>query len=65
MALKAVKSEYRDRLKVVDLDENPDYIVNNYRMVKSDPAKYLVNYKFLKDYSVDGSRYLEIWQRNN
>jgi 4-amino-4-deoxy-L-arabinose transferase-like glycosyltransferase len=65
MALKVVKSEYRDRLKVVDLDQNPDYIFNNYRMVKSDPAKYLVNYKFLKDYSVDGSRYLEIWQRND
>jgi len=64
MALKAVKSEYRDRLKVVELDESPDYIVNNYRMVKSHPAKYLVGYEFLRDYSIDGSKYLEIWQRD-
>jgi 4-amino-4-deoxy-L-arabinose transferase-like glycosyltransferase len=64
MSLKSVKSEYQTRLKVVDMEEEPDYIINNYRMVKSNPAKYLDNYKLLKVYTIDGSRYFEIWQRN-
>jgi hypothetical protein len=64
MSLKTVKSEYRNRLKVVDIEEKPDYIINNYRMVKSDPTQYLANYKLLRDYSIDGSKYLEIWQKD-
>ena len=63
MALKAVKSEYRNRLKVVDLEESPDYIINNYRMVKTDPSGYLVGYQLKKEYRIGDSKYLEIWQR--
>jgi len=65
MAQKVVKSEYQNRLKVLDLDQNPDYIINNYRMVKSDPSKYLIDYKLLKSYEINESKYLEIWQRKN
>ena len=65
MALKAVKSEYQDRLKVVDLEKKPDYIVNNYRMVKSDPSEYLNDYELLKIYAIDSSKYFEIWKRNS
>lgn len=64
MSLKSVKSEYQTRLKVVEIEEEPDYIINNFRMVKSDPTKYLENYHLIKNYTVDDSKYLEIWKRN-
>jgi len=40
----------------------PDYIVNNYRLVK-EPFRGIDGYEIAKKFSVDNSTYLEIWSK--
>jgi len=62
VSLKAFPEEFEDRIKVVELEKSPDYIVNNYRMVK-EPFKGIDGYEIAKKFSVDNSIYLEIWSK--
>jgi hypothetical protein len=63
MSLKALPNKYSKRLSVVSISENPDYIVNNFRLAAK-PLMDFPGYSILKIFTVDNSRYLEIWERN-
>ncbi len=65
MSLKVVKPEYRTRLEILPLESQPDYIVNNFRIPDLNLAKFLEGYELEKYYSIDSSRYFEIWKRQN
>jgi hypothetical protein len=62
MSLKSLPSKYNDRISVVSLKEQPDYIVNNFRMISKEFTGSQ-DYTILKTFKVDNSRYLEIWER--
>lgn len=62
MSLKTLPTEYNDKISIVPTDQNPDYIVNNFRM-RQEEFTGLQNYEILKIFKVDNSRYLEIWER--
>jgi hypothetical protein len=62
MSLKTLPSKYSDRISIVPISENPDYIVNNFRMMMK-PFTGLPGYSILKIFTIDNSRYLEIWER--
>jgi 4-amino-4-deoxy-L-arabinose transferase-like glycosyltransferase len=62
MSLKSLPSKYNDRISVVSLKEQPDYIVNNFRMISKEFTGSQ-DYAILKTFKVDNSRYLEIWER--
>jgi hypothetical protein len=64
MSLKALPAEYLDKLVVVPIDREPDYIVNNYRLRKSE-FMGKPGYVLWKEFKVDNSNYLEIWKRMN
>ena len=63
MSLKTLPSKYSERVSIVPISANPDYIVNNYRMAVK-PFTGLPGYSVLKIFEIDNSRYLEIWERN-
>jgi hypothetical protein len=62
MSLKSLPSEYEGRIKVVSLNEKPQYIVNNYRLL-SEKFVPPTGYALEKLFTVDASKYLEIWKR--
>lgn len=62
MSLKTLPTKYNDKISIVPTDQNPDYIVNNFRM-RQEEFTGLQNYEILKIFKVDNSRYLEIWER--
>lgn len=63
VSLKAFPQKFENRIRVVDLREKPDYIVNNYRLVK-EPFLGVTDYRLEKKFKVDDSAYLEIWKKN-
>lgn len=63
MSLKVVPEKFRDRIFIVPLDANPDYIVNNFRGPVPLSEKTLSNYILQRSYSVDKSKYFEVWKR--
>ena len=63
MSLKTLPSKYSDRISIVPISEKPDYIVNNFRMI-SNPLMDFPGYSISKIFTVDKSRYLEIWERD-
>ena len=63
VSLKAFPPEFENRIRVIDLKDKPDYIVNNYRLVK-EPFLGVTGYRLDKQFTVDDSTYLEIWKKN-
>ena len=64
MSLKALPAKYLDKVIVVPIEEKPDFIVNNFRLRESE---FLCEpgYKLWQEFTVDDSKYLEIWKRSN
>ena len=61
MSLKALPEEFSRRISVVSLSANPKYIVNNYRLINKTflpPDGYVLE----KLFTIDNSKYLEIWR---
>ena len=63
MSLKVVPEKFRDRIVIVPLNANPDYIVNNFRGPVPLSRENLASYKIEKRYIVDKSIYFEVWKR--
>jgi hypothetical protein len=63
VSLKAFPEDFEDRIKVVELEKLPDYIINNYRLVK-EPFTGLDDYELVKKFTIDNSSYLEIWKKS-
>jgi hypothetical protein len=49
---------------VVPIEEQPDFIVNNFRLRDSEFMGQ-PGYELWKEFKVDDSKYLEIWKRSN
>jgi len=64
MSLKALPAEFLDKIVVVPLEEQPDFIVNNFRLRESEFMGE-PGYELWKEFKVDDSKYLEIWKRSN
>jgi hypothetical protein len=63
VSLKAFPEDFENRIKVVELEKLPDYIINNYRLVK-EPFTGVDGYELVKKFTVDNSSYLEIWKKS-
>ena len=64
MSLKALPAKYLDKLVVVPIEEQPDFIVNNFRLRDSE-FMGKPGYELWKEFKVDDSKYLEIWKRSS
>ena len=63
MSLRVVPEKLRNRILIVPLDKNPDYIVNNFRGPVPLSREKLSNYILERSYVVDNSIYFEVWKR--
>jgi len=64
MSLKALPAKFLDKVIVVPIEEKPDFIVNNFRLRESEFLGE-PGYKLWKEFTVDDSKYLEIWKRSS
>jgi hypothetical protein len=64
MSLRVVPENLRDRMIIVSLDENPDYIVNNFRGPTPVLKQELIGYSLERRYAIDGSTFFEVWKRD-
>ena len=62
MSLKTLPAEFAERIAVVTLKQNPQYIVNNYRL-RNERFIPPNGYTLAKLFTIDDSKYLEIWKR--
>jgi hypothetical protein len=64
MSLKALPAKYIDKVVVVPVEEQPDFIVNNFRLRDSEFMGE-PGYELWKEFKVDNSKYLEIWKKTS
>lgn len=64
MSLKALPARYLDKVVVIPIEDQPDFIVNNFRLRNSEFLGH-PGYVLWKEFKVDNSKYLEIWKRSD